>query len=96
MAQESTERLLSSIRFGLPFSSGRLFLLSLVPINKKENETSTTLRPSYRWPYIAGAMLLFWLMLMVMWTFWSVRGMHEQDETYEGIDVRKNPTKKTD
>ena len=41
-------------------------------IAEKENETSTTLRQPYRWPYIVGAMGLLWLVLAVMWTFWSI------------------------
>ena len=38
-----------------------------------EEETApTTLRPRYRWPYIAGAMVLLWLVLAVMWTIRNV------------------------
>ena len=95
MAQESTGRLLSSIRFELPFSCGRLDWNALVSIAEKENETPTTLRQPYRWPSIVGAMLLLWLLLGVMWTFWSVRKTREQHELWEGIDAYENPTTKT-
>ena len=91
MAQESTWRLLSSIRFGLPFDCGRLDWDALVSIAEKENEPSTTLRQPYRWPYIIGAMLLLWLLLGVMWTFWSVRETRQQNELREGIDAHENP-----
>ena len=91
MAQESTGRLLSSIRFGLPFDCGRLDWDALVSIAEKENEPSTTLRQPYRWPYIIGAMLLLWLLLGVMWTFWSVRETRQQNELREGIDAHENP-----
>ena len=64
-------------------------------IAEKENETPTTLRQPYRWPYIVGAMLLLWLLLSVMWTFWSVRKTREQHELREGIDAYENPTTKT-
>ena len=64
-------------------------------IAEKENETPTTLRQTYRWPYIVGAMLLLWLLLGVMWTFWSVRKTREQHELREGIDVYEDSTTKT-
>ena len=64
-------------------------------IAEKENETPTTLRQPYRWPYIVGAMLLLWLLLGVMWTFWSVQKAHEQHELREGIDAYEDPTTKT-
>ena len=64
-------------------------------IAEKENETSTTLRQPYRWPYIIGAMFLLWVLLGVMWTFWSVRETHEQHELREGIDAYEDPTAKT-
>ena len=95
MAQESTGRLLSSIRFELPFGCGRLNWNAIVSIAEKENETSTTLRQPYRWPYIVGAMLLLWLLLGVMWTFWSVQKTREQHELRERIDAYENPTTKT-
>jgi len=66
-----------------------------VSIAEKENETSTTLRQPYRWPYIVGAMLLLWLLVGVMWTFWSVQKTHEQHELREGIDAYEDPTTKT-
>ena len=56
-------------------------------IAEKEEEASTTLRRPYRWPYIVGAMLLLWLLLGVMWTFWSVRETREQHELREGFDA---------
>ena len=95
MAQESTGRLLSSIRFGLPFGCGRLNWNALVSIAGKENEASTTLRQPYRWPYIVGAMLLLWLLLGVMWAFWSVQKTREQHELREGIDTYEDPTTNT-
>ena len=64
-------------------------------IAEKENEPSTTLRQPYRWPYIIGAMLLLWLLLGVMWIFWSVRETRQQHELREGIDAHKNPKTKT-
>ena len=65
-------------------------------IAEKENETPTTLRQPYRWPYIVGAMLLLWLLLGVIWTFWSVQKTREQHELLEGMDAYENPTTKTD
>jgi len=49
----------------------------------EQNDASSpnTLRPAYRWQYIAGAMGLLWLALAVMWTFWSIdksRDKHEK------------------
>ena len=38
----------------------------------EEETVPTTLRPKYRWPYIAGAMVLLWLVLAVMWTIRNV------------------------
>ena len=64
-------------------------------IAEKENETSTTLRQPYRWPYIVGAMLLLWLLVGVMWAFWSVQKTRERHELREGIDAYEDPTTKT-
>ena len=64
-------------------------------IAEKENETSTTLRQPYRWPYIVGAMLLLWLLVGVMWTFWSVQKTREQHELREGFDAYEDPMTKT-
>jgi len=38
----------------------------------EEETVPTTLRPKYRWPFIAGAMVLLWLVLAVMWTIRNV------------------------
>ena len=38
----------------------------------EEENVPTTLRPKYRWPYIAAVMVLLWLVLAVMWTIRNV------------------------
>jgi len=39
---------------------------------QNESSSPTALRPVYRWQHIVGAMGLLWLVLAVMWTFWSI------------------------
>ena len=60
---------------------GRLSWHDLERFSEQNDPSSpNALRPVYRWQHIAGAMGLLWLVLAVMWTFWSIDKTRDKRE----------------